>query len=59
MAEMETKVLKDLVSLLMSEARHEIAKLEMPESTWDSLNDEINSFETRLGNIYEAVKGGE
>jgi hypothetical protein len=57
MAQMETETLKNLVSLLMSEARHEIAKLEMPESTWDALNDHIYTFETKLIGIYRAVGG--
>jgi hypothetical protein len=54
---METKVLKDLVSILMSDTRHEIAKLEMPEESWDSLLDLIASFEHKLVGIYDVVRG--
>lgn len=52
---MESQTLKNLVSLLLTETRHEIAKLEMPEESWDNLVGELATFQKRLVGIYEAV----
>lgn len=57
MAQMESETLKKLTSILMSDARHEIAKLEMPEESWDNLVAIIDIFERKLNEIYKAFNG--
>ena len=57
MAQMESKTLKELVSILMSDARHEIAKQKMSEETWDNILDIIATFEKKLHGIYQAYTG--
>ena len=57
MAQMESETLKKLTSILMSDARHEIAKLEMPEESWDNLVAIIDVFERKLHEIYKAFNG--
>lgn len=52
---MESKTLNNLVSLLLTDARHNIAALDMPEETWDSLVGELAVFQRKLVGIYEAV----
>lgn len=52
---MESQTLKNLVSLLLTEARQNIGRLEMPEESWDSLVGELAVFQKRLVGIYEAV----
>ena len=57
MAQMESKTLRELVSILMSDARHEIAKQKMAEETWDNILDIITVFENKLDAIYKAYTG--
>ena len=52
---MESQTLKNLVSLLLTETRQNIGRLDMPEESWDSLVGELAVFQKRLVGIYEAV----
>jgi hypothetical protein len=52
---MESKTLNNLVSLLLTEARQNIGRLDMPEESWDMLVGELAVFQRRLTGIYEAV----
>lgn len=50
---METKKLRDISGILLTEARKEIAKLTMPEESWDAVITILATYQNTLIRVSE------